>query len=424
MIPINPATIGVIKAVKTIVDDAYKNSTAKKPKENTTPYTPSTTTYTPPSTPTSTATTTPAFQATIPSYDPATNVDTSWIGSGSKNVSYNNSSRTTGQTTAEDYYKNMQEKLAQYQQEQKKAILNQLTSAYEESRLGLQGRIPGIQQNARDLRNQNDVALQTQYLPQLYAALEQSGAYRGGDVAAGARGLLTTSAQNLNDINLYEANQLQGLENALATLEAQKGAAIASAEQNLNSDVLAQQLAAIQGAQSAFENQQQYDLAALQQAYNQAVTDAGLTGIYKGQQTMQGAQNAAALQAQQLANEIANLQLQNMPEQLRLQLQQLQLNLRAGNADIAQAYAQINNAKAQLELQEQNQTFNQSQTALNNAINQIDSMFVITNPVDGTKTVNTQGLKAYILSLNLSDEQKNQLLNRYGLSGTPTGLNW
>lgn len=79
-----------------------------------------------------------------------------------------------------------------------------------------------------------------------------------------------------------------------------------------------------------------------------AMQEAGLTGIYKGQQTMQGASNAASTagqllsnQSQQIANQIAQINLDNYPTQVKLELQQLQQQVESGKISNAQAQYQL-----------------------------------------------------------------------------------
>lgn len=57
---------------------------------------------------------------------------------------------------------------------------------------------------------------------------------------------------------------------------------------------------------------------------------AGLTGVLNGQQTMQGAANAAQLVSQNIANQIAQIDLSTYPEQSALKLQQLQQQVQSG----------------------------------------------------------------------------------------------
>lgn len=313
----------------------------------------------------------------------------------------------TQDTSFEEYYK----LLKGYQENQNQSILDALNSAFEQSKIGLEGQMPAIQQTAQQMRNQNDNAYFTQYLPQMRAALEQSGGYRGGDIALGTQGLLTARGQNLNQINQTESSQLQNLQNQLQQLGAQQGEALAEAQQGINEQTLNQLLTQLAAAQQQANWQAQFDQGKMQDAFNNAVTEAGLTGYYGGRQTMQGANNAAALQAQQLANEITKLQLNNLPQELNLQLQQLKQDLQKGNVSIAEANARIESTKQQIALDQQNQ----SQNALNNTISQIDSLYVYTDPISGEQKVNTNGLRAYIISLNLPDDQTDQLLRRYGV---------
>lgn len=88
-----------------------------------------------------------------------------------------------------------------------------------------------------------------------------------------------------------------------------------------------------------------------------ALQEADRTGNYKGQQTMQGAANAASTagqlisnqgqlisnQGQQIANQIAQINLDNYPAQIKLQLQQLQQQVNSGA---------ISNQTAQYQLQQ------------------------------------------------------------------------
>ncbi|GKX27844.1 hypothetical protein SH1V18_03240 [Vallitalea longa] len=73
-----------------------------------------------------------------------------------------------------------------------------------------------------------------------------------------------------------------------------------------------------------------YNLQRDSQSFSQGVSEAGLTGYYNGQQTMQGQMNQANIDAQTINNEINKLKLDNLPYELKGQLELLQQQIDSG----------------------------------------------------------------------------------------------
>lgn len=169
---------------------------------------------------------------------------------------------TKGNTYADDYLSSVQKALKNYQSNQNSAILDSIKSAYDQNKSNLTSQVSTIQQDAADLKNQNDTTFYTQSLPGLYSAME-SGGQRGGENITGRVALETARQSGQNDINLYEKNQLANIQTALSNLDSQQTQAIASAQQNVNSDVLNQNLSAIQNALSNYQSQQSTERADL-----------------------------------------------------------------------------------------------------------------------------------------------------------------
>lgn len=106
------------------------------------------------------------------------------------------------------------------------------------------------------------------------------------------------------------------------------------------------------------------ELSNQERQYN--LQEAGLTGMLNGQQTMQGAANAAQLVSQNIANQIAQIDLSTYPEQSALKLQQLQQQVQSGKISNDAAAYQLT------QLTDPNSTTNQA-AALDLAMKQIDA---------------------------------------------------
>lgn len=106
------------------------------------------------------------------------------------------------------------------------------------------------------------------------------------------------------------------------------------------------------------------ELSNQERQYN--LQEAGLTGYLNGQQTMQGAANAAQLVSQNIANQIAQIDLSTYPEQSALKLQQLQQQVQSGKISNDAAAYQLT------QLTDPNSTTNQA-AALDLAMKQIDA---------------------------------------------------
>ncbi len=167
-------------------------------------------------------------------------------------------------------------------------LMNKVNSQYDAAKTDLAGQIPAIQQAADQLRNSNDVAYNTQYKPQMMNALEQSGGYKGGDMAAGMQGLATAHANNQNSVNTNAANQIQGVQNAMSQLEQNKASDIANAQMGIDSNTISQLMQATQMA-----NQNGLDMAQLNAQYG-GILPGGNKTLQSRAMDTSNAQNAAA----------------------------------------------------------------------------------------------------------------------------------
>lgn len=254
---------------------------------------------------------------------------------------------------------------------QKATDIASLRQAYDQARSQLTSQTPGIEQAAQSGLNANDVYYYTQALPQLRAAMEAAGNYGGGEMYGQNANLIAMRGQNANEINLQKSNQLQAIADAVARLNAEQPLK----EQELQSSLDAQALAASrEAANTGIQN---------------LLAVAGLTGSLGGTPTLeaqkfnadeayrdwskkfqennatfQNAATDAATKAQILANEATTINLQYLPDQLKLELQKIKQDIDNGRLttqaqldeararikqiadNSAQGWAQINNQKA------------------------------------------------------------------------------
>jgi hypothetical protein len=289
----------------------------------------------------------------------------------------------------------------------RESTLAGLKAAYDKTRAGLQGQIPLVNQNAQANVSANDVGFY-QSLPQIRAAAEQAGVYRGGDLLDQNVRLQATRSQNAADIGQDRSNQLYNIQQAIAQ---------ADAEQPLKEAEIMNAL----------------DAQAIQAALDQANIDtqnslalSGLSGILPG--------GGSTLAGQQQANQQAQQEKDNAYRQQQFDesVRQFQANygLNISQMDQQQAQQAIDNAYTarQLTLQERNQAlnetesiFSQGQTAsanYNTYAQQVASMVDETTSgllgIPVRKYTNDQ-VRAYIASLGLSYDETRRLLDTYGL---------
>jgi hypothetical protein len=148
--------------------------------------------------------------------------------------------------------------------------INALRQAYEQGRRQLQGQLPGIDQNARSAYDANDAYYYTQALPELRAAMEQAGLYKGGDMLGGNVNLLTMRGQNAGQISQDKMNQVNAIQQAIAQLNAEEPLKIAE----------------IEAANNAAEAQALLD--AINTGIQNNIAVAGVTGEYGGKLTPAG----------------------------------------------------------------------------------------------------------------------------------------
>lgn len=146
-------------------------------------------------------------------------------------------------------------------------------------------------------------------------------------------------------------------------------------------------------------------------------------------QTVEGMNASLRNKAQELENKTLEIENSMLPETLKLQVERLKQQVKVGLLDYDKALAEIDHIKRQTanigastalgwaELNQRNQE-NANETitdAYNDAIKNIESLYVYNDTYTGTPTINKTGLRQYILSLNLPDTQTTSLLTRYGV---------
>ena len=182
---------------------------------------------------------------------------------------------------------------------------------------------------------------------------------------------VTDDNRTLRDASYYRNNAPKAWDGSIdyrtAMQERQDGI-----EDHYTGEALKDNVAAAYSQANAFRGQagnylttKAGELESADKQYNLQV--AGLTGVLNGQQTMQGAANAASTagqllnnQSQVIANQIAQIDLSTYPQQAALQLQQLQQQVQSGkisNDTAAYQFSQLTdpasttNQAAALELQ-------------------------------------------------------------------------
>jgi hypothetical protein len=297
---------------------------------------------------------------------------------------------------------------------------------------GLQGQIGALDQaQARDM---SDIERQRGLIGTNYAF---DVAQANADVDSQSMQMLIDQYNRNREYKLQQA-QLTGTYNGAPTMDRQRMETEATGYYNpwagyaLNDDVNSQ-LAPYMGNLQAFIDENPtsplYEYA--QNArFQKIASDPTLRDKYGSQyQTVQGMSSALNNKAREL--EIAALQIQNsaLPETVKLEVEKLRQQVKDGNLDYDKALAEIDQIKkqtanigastalgwAELDARNRQNASESANESYNDAIGQIDSLYVYNDPVTGVPTVNKTGLRPYILSLNLSDDQTAKLLTRYGV---------
>lgn len=154
-----------------------------------------------------------------------------------------NSSGGSTRSSASDDYKNIVNAINAEKQRQTDLMLSNIKAAYDEQEKDYEAEIPTIQQDASTMRNKVDTGYY-QALPELYRAMEMGG-QRGGENITGMVGLNTTRQEGQNQANLYEANQIQNIRNAISGLGEQRIQAETSAQAGIESDAFSNILSAM-----------------------------------------------------------------------------------------------------------------------------------------------------------------------------------
>lgn len=317
-------------------------------------------------------------------------------------------------------YNNYEQLIKDWQTQQKNSQLTGFRAAIDSSRDNIAAQLPAIQQAAQQALNQNETDYYTKYRPQMYAALEQSGGYNGGNLAAGSQGLLTALQQNNNSVYTQQADEIGKIQEALRQLESSR----AAGEQQISSGIDAQALDKLfQAAQQAQQDAQWSANFSQQQqnsAYERALAMAGLTGEINGQQTIQGKQ--AAAQLAQMQWQLENDKSLSPLQRQQLQAQINQLNSRAASTTSTKNELGLTTSQANSVY---NSVLNDVQSSYNSLKKQLQSQGPDSYGLDpwndsaGMTTAKEQGLREIAnMVLNdprLTNEQKSSILNQIGI---------
>lgn len=188
---------------------------------------------------------------------------------------------------------------------------------------------------------------------------------------------VTQDNRTLRDASYYRNNAPKAWDGSTDYRTAMQGRQD-SIEDHYTQESLTDATGAAYSQANAFRNQsgnyiesKANELESAEKQYNLQV--AGLTGVLNGQQTMQGAANAASTagqvlnnQSQAIANQIAQIDLANYPETSQLQIKQLQQQVQSGKISNDTAAYQLT------QLTDPNSATNQA-AALDLQIKQIDA---------------------------------------------------
>lgn len=263
------------------------------------------------------------------------------------------------------------EQLKAQAQAESAAKMASLQSAYEATEKNIRGRYDYERANTKDNRSLEDASFYRNNAP---AAWDGSQGYRGAQID-----------RNRSIADTYTGMALQ--------------------------DSLASAYAPV----SDYANQQQDLINARTNELTQQERQYGLnvadrTGLLNGQQTMQGAANAASTagqlisnqgqllsnQGQQIANQIAKINLDNYPAQVKLQLQQLQQQINSGA---------ISNATAQYQFQEL--------TNPNSVTNQVAALDLQMKQIDASNYSESQKLQLEQLKKTVAQIGKVEPVSAY-----------
>jgi hypothetical protein len=165
----------------------------------------------------------------------------SYLGNGTSDTGAGASTSSTS-----NEYGNVLGVINDYGSDQKALMLNNLRAAFDQSENEYNAQKPLIQQEAAGMRNKADTGYY-QSLPELYRAMEMGG-QRGGENITGMVGLNTIRQEGQNQANLYEANQLRNIENAILGIGTQRAQAEAEGTMGINADVFSAKLSALKDA--------------------------------------------------------------------------------------------------------------------------------------------------------------------------------
>jgi hypothetical protein len=317
--------------------------------------------------------------------------------------------------------------------------LSNLRAAYDKMREEADSQKTGVEQGAVTNLNANDAMYYTQMLPQMYAASEQAGGYRGGEQLKNNSILLATRGQNASNIMQDKETKLNAIRDAINSLNEEQ--ALKEIELSSANDAAAAE-AAIQGAQNAINNNMNLanltgtinggqTLAAMRQAYDQSMGIADRTGkMPDGSTTMtyQQMQEDNSVRRAQLAEQIRQFNLNFGLDSERMDIQKVQQQL-----DEKYRNRQISLSERNQKLNEAQQLFNQQQTLYSNTQQQqqtnqsnmqyySDQIAKMMGETSGTGLLGTtvrkytdDQIRAYIASLPISDTEAQRLLDAFGL---------
>jgi hypothetical protein len=165
----------------------------------------------------------------------------SYLGNGTSDTGGGTSTSSTS-----NEYGNILGAINDYGSDQNALMLQNLRAAFDQSENEYNAQKSLIQQEAAGMRNKVDTGYY-QSLPELYRAME-AGGQQGGENITGMVGLNTIRQEGQNQANLYEANQLRNIENAILGIGTQRAQAEAEGTMGINADVFSAKLSALKDA--------------------------------------------------------------------------------------------------------------------------------------------------------------------------------
>lgn len=224
----------------------------------------------------------PANGSNVPSYY------TSFPGSSNTTNTYDpDAASRQAQDKVDEYYKQQQDLANQQAAANRTAQLDRLRAAYDTQRADINSQIPELETTAQQALTQNENDYYNKYKPQMLAAMEQSGGYKGGQMVDSMQGLITALQNNQSNVNITKLQQEAKLRQALSNLNTQQ----ASDETQVNSNIDA---STYDKLMSALQNSQQQKIT-LEDMYNDNAYKKAALGIQQQAQDQNAAFEMAKL---------------------------------------------------------------------------------------------------------------------------------